>query len=249
MTQRFRVLLIMLLTATTLIAAEKNTSFQNIDDLIAKNQLTEALPLIDKGLLQNLKDLELLMRKSRIITLQGDQKQDEAGKVKSYEDAQEIANQMVKLDAQSAKGYLRRAIAKGKLILFKGILQSRSLILEVRDDATTVLGLASASTYEKALANYILGRAHLKLAAKPKALRLPLGLAWASKSKGGEFLKTAYELSPHSISFNFDYALWLKDNDNLSLAKSILTKMDTLDIYDPADVDHKKAAKDQLSKL
>jgi hypothetical protein len=230
---------------------QKNTAddLKKIDAHIAKNELKVAMPMVEQGLTESPKDLEILMRKARIITLLGDQTKNEQSKIKSYEEAQAIANQMVKIDSKSAKGYLRRAIAKGKLILFKGVLESRSLVLELKSDTNKVLSLKSASPYELALAKYLLGRAHLKLSNTPRAIRMPLGLAWASKDEGGKFLKTAVQLSPNSIPFNLDYAIYLKDNGDVAQAKKLLANIASLEIYDPADPDHKETAKKLLAEM
>lgn len=250
MIQRFftSIIVYCLLASSALAEAPQGQSLEKLDNLIASNQLSVALPIIEKDLTKSPNDLELLMRKARIVTLQGDQTSNEKNKIKSYESAKAIGDQMVKIDSKSPKGYLRRAIAKGKLILFKGVLESRSLVLELRSDAKKALKLKSASSYEKALASYLLGRAHLKLADKPRAIRIPLGLGWANKSKGGDFLKEAFELSPNSIPFNLDYAIWLNENGDKTKAKKILTKIATLDVYDPADPEHKATAKKLLGE-
>lgn len=241
---------IFLFKVSILFAADlKNQPLTTIDDHIAKNELKKALPLVENGLSVSSNDLELLLRKARILTLLGDQTTEEKNKIQSYEEALKISEQMIKQDPLSAKGYLRRAIANGKLILFKGVLESRKLVLDLQSDTKKVLSLKSASSYEKALANYLLGRAHLKLSATPKAVRMPLGLAWANKTEGGNLLKTAFELNPSSIPFSLDYAIWLKDNGDLTQAKKILNSIGSLEIYDPADTEHKNTAKKLLSEI
>jgi tetratricopeptide (TPR) repeat protein len=223
--------------------------YDKIDNMIAQNNLHQAMPLIEKEIKKSPSDLELYVRKARVVTLKGDQSKNSKEKVKSYEEALELSNKMIKLDPKSAKGYLRRAVAKGKLILFKGILESRSLVLELRADAKKAIKLPSASTYEKALGNYLLGKAHLKLAEKPRALRMPLGLAWASTSKGGQFLKTAVELAPNSIPFTLDYGIWLKDQGKKAQAVTFLKKIEDLEVYDPADPGHKATANKLLASM
>jgi hypothetical protein len=230
-------------------ADTKAPQFKNIDQLIAQNKLDQVLPQIEKDLSEAPQNLEWLMRKSRVITLLGDQAKKDADKIKHYEEGQKIADNMISINPQSAKGYLRRAVAKGKLILFKGALESRSNILELKSDAEKVLALDGASTYEKGLANYLLARVHLKLADTPKAIRLPLGLAWANKAEGGRLLKTAVELSPQSIPFNLDYAIWLKENGDIETSKQRLVAIEKLDIYDPADIEHKSTAQKILREL
>ena len=219
------------------------------DELIAQNKLVEAEKLVDQVLSGNPTDLESLTRKSRLIALKADQMEDKDKKVALYEEAEKIASKVVENHPKSAKGYLRRAAASGKLALFKGILESRTLILAVKDDASKALEQSSATDYEKALASYILGRAHLKLAEKPRVMRIPLGLGWASKKEGSKLLQKAAELAPESIPFNLDYAKWLIDNDKKSKAKGILEKIAGLKVIDPADPKHQEEAKKLLSEL
>lgn len=249
MFQRIFIVCVMALFTFTSVLAVGNESFKKIDELIAKNQLSDAMNKISEGLKANPKEIELLARKSRLLTLMGDQKSDEKAKVSSYEEAEKVANEIISINDKAAKGYLRRAVAKGKLILYKGILQSRSLVLELRKDARKGLELSGSDAYDKALGNYLLGRAHLKLAKKPRALRLPLGLGWASKKKGGEFLKKAAEIYPNSISFNLSYAEYERDNGDIAKAKAIFEKIGTLAVFDPADPGHKETAKKALADL
>jgi tetratricopeptide (TPR) repeat protein len=238
-----------LILSTVVNTSVRADSFKGINDLIAQNKLVEALAQTKKGFSQSPKEVEFLASQSRIVALQGDQEKNEESKVKLYEEAERIASQAVKLNPNSAKGYIRRAVAKGKLGLFKGILESRTLVLEVRADAKKTLELTTDSDYERALANYLLGRVHINLAKKPKVIRLPLGLGWASKSKGAKFLKTAAALAPNSIPFNLNYAIWLKDNGDKPAAKALLEKIATLKVYDPADPEHKSNAKKLLSEI
>jgi hypothetical protein len=241
--------------AQTKAAAEKEAkpssalSTTEIDKMIAENKIGDAMTAIDKALEAEPKNLDMLARQSRILTLQGNQAKKDEEKVRLYEKAQKVATQAIKADSKSAQGYLRRAIAKGKLILYKGILESRTLVLELRADTQKVLKLKNTSDYEKGLANYLLGKTHIKLAEKPKALRLPLGLAWASEEEGQMHLKKAYELKPTSIPFVLDYALVLRDKGEKAEAIKLLESIEPLEIYDPADVEHKATAKKTLAKL
>lgn len=220
-----------------------------IDGLIAQNKLAEALKSIEAGLAKNAKSVELLARKSRVTALKADGVNSEEEKVKLYEEAEKIASQAVAANPNEAEGYLRRAAAKGKLGLYKGILESRSLVLDVRKDANKAIELAPAGSYNKALASYILGRVHLKLAEKPKVMRIPLGLGWASKNKGAELLKQAITMAPQSIPFHLDYAKWLIASDKKGEAKAVLNKIGTFPIFDPPDIGHKATAKKLLSEL
>ena len=229
-------------------AASANPTYKNIDGLISQSKLDEAITAADKALKSSPKDVEVIARKARATALKADNVSDEDEKVKILENSQKIAEMAIEANPKSAKGYLRRAVAKGKLILFKGILESRSLVLELKADCEKALELA-ATDYETALGNYMLGRSHLKLADKPRVLRIPIGLGWASKKTGGEHLKKAYELSPTSISFNIAYAEYLIDQGDKGQAKKILTGIESIPVFDPTDVGHKKRAKELLAGL
>lgn len=220
-----------------------------IDSLIAQNKLAEAIKSIDGGLSKSPKSVELLARKSRVTALKGDQEPNEDKKVKLYEQAEKIATQAIEANPNEAEGYLRRAAAKGKLGLYKGILESRSLVLELKKDVEKAIELAPAGSYNKALGSYILGRVHLKLAKKPKVMRIPLGLGWASKKKGAELLKEAVSLARQSIPFHLDYAELLIESGNKDEARKILEKIASFPVFDPPDVEHKKTAKKLLSEL
>lgn len=222
---------------------------KKILDYISNNNLSQAMELIEQGLKKSATDVSHMELKSRVQTLMGDKVKDEDKKVEFYEKAQDTASKLIEVHPKSAKGYNRRAVAKGKQILFKGILQSRALVLELREDAKKTLSLSGVSNYDKALANYLLGRAHIKLAKKPRALRMPLGLAWASNKKGGEFLKKAVELSPDIVSFNLSYSEYLIDKEKTSEAKVLLEKIKSLKNNDPADAERKAKAIELLKNL
>ncbi|MCR9205152.1 MAG: hypothetical protein NXH75_11270 [Halobacteriovoraceae bacterium] len=227
----------------------QSSEAKSIDNLIAQNKLGDALKTIEVGLSKNPKSVELLARKSRVTALKADGVDSEEEKIKLYEEAEKIASQAVTANANEAEGYLRRAAAKGKLGLYKGILESRSLVLDVRKDAKKAIELAPSDSYNKALASYILGRVHIKLAKKPRVMRIPLGLGWASKKKGRKFLKESIAMAPQSIPFHLDYAKLLIEDDNKSEAKTILQKIANFPVFDPPDIGHKETAKKLLSEL
>ena len=173
-----------------------------VDDWIAENQLKIALEKVEKQLSSVKESSEWKVRKSRILSLMGDAKSLEEEKIDLYQKAQAVATAAIESDPENAGGYLRRAVAAGKLALYQGILQSRALVIQVKNDATNALELKSISSYRKALAHYLLGKVHLKLAEKPKALRIPLGLGWASKEKGEAYIEKAATRAPQSIPFS-----------------------------------------------
>ena len=89
----------------------------------------------------------------------------------------------------------------------------------------------------------------MKVAEKPKAIRLPLGLGWASKKKGADHLKKAYSLSPNSVPISLDHAKVLVDAGEKDTAKTILTGIADLKDNDPGDKALKAEAANLLSTL
>ncbi len=229
--------------------ANNSDLINSIDKMIAENQIDSALEKVNDQLEKDQTDIDLLTRQTRLITLKGNQSIEKKNKIRFYEESIHMTDEMVKRYPNSANGYLRRAIAKGKLALHKGIFSSRSLVLALKEDTKKVLTLNESTDYQKALASYILGKAHKKISKKPKFLRAPLGLAWANKSEGEKLIASAYKLSPSSINIAFEYALQLKENNKKNEAKALLLKIDSLKVYDPSDVDLKQQAKEQLNTL
>jgi predicted Zn-dependent protease len=245
-----RIVIVCLLTAFLTSQAFANTeALTEIDNLIATNDLAAAETKLNEQLKANSEAPLLLVRKSRIMSLKGDAASSEEQKVKLFEEAKSVAQKIIDKHPKVAGGYLRSAVSSGKLALYKGILSSRSLILEVKKLATKVVELDDKSKYEEALANYLLGRAHIKVAEKPKAMRLPLGLGWADKKKGAKHLEKAAKLAPDSIPFVLSYAESLIENGKKDEAKKLLEGIKDMKVRDPADPGHQRAAEKLLSSL
>jgi len=221
----------------------------SIDQMIAVNQIDSALEKVNDLLEKDQTNIGLLTRQTRLITLKGNQSLEKKDKIRFYEESIHMTDEMVKRYPKSANGYLRRAIAKGKLALHKGVFSSRSLVLALKEDTQKVLTLDTSTDYQKALASYILGKAHKKISKKPKFVRAPLGLAWANKSEGEALIASAYKLSPNSINIAYEYAQQLKDTSKKDEAKNVLLKIKSLKIYDPSDVELKKDAQNLLNTL
>jgi len=158
--------------------------------------------------------------------------------------ALEYADKTIQAAPSHPQGHLRRAIALGKIALFKGVFKSISLVKQVKSSVDKTLALAP----NEPVGHYVLARTHAKLCEKPKFARSLLGLGWADEALAEkEFLK-AIQLDTTYIMFRFDYALFLQEQDRFADAKVQLNKLLELPIRDEDDAAKKKDAKSLLLK-
>lgn len=163
---------------------------------------------------------DVLYRMARLHVLLGNDERNEQQQLALYEKALDYGNRAVAANAKGMGGYVYRAAANGKIALFKGIFSVADVVARVRDDASQAIRLNNDTPKMLAAAHYILGRAHLNLAKKPKLFRSPLGLGWGSIDEAFRNLKRARELRPGFIMFELEYANCLAemDDDNGAIA-------------------------------
>ncbi len=163
---------------------------------------------------------DVLYRMARLHVLLGNDERNEQQQLAMYEKALEYGNRAVAANAKGMGGYVYRAAANGKIALFKGIFSVADVVARVRDDAAQAIRLSNDTPNMLAAAHYILGRAHLNLAKKPKLFRSPLGLGWGSIDEAFRNLRRARELRPGFIMFELEYANCLAemDDDNGAIA-------------------------------
>jgi len=142
-----------------------------------------------------------------------------------YEIALDYANRAIKLAPDKSVTYLRRAIANGRIALFKGVFSVIGIVNSVRDDLEKAIKLGNGGKEIQATAHYVLGRTHAKVCEKAYLIRLPLGLGWGDVDEAGdEFLK-AIELRPNYRMFYLDLAKLLIDNEEYEMARDYLTRL------------------------
>lgn len=159
-----------------------------------------------------------------------------------YNAALDYAEKTIKAAPSHPQGHLRKAIALGKIALFKGVFQSISIVKQVKESLDKTLSLDAKDP----VAHYVLGRTHAKLCEKPKLARKLLGLDWADEAIGEKEFQKAIELDPTYIMFRYDYALFLFDLKKDSLARVQLNKILELPIRDEDDSAKKADAKSLL---
>jgi tetratricopeptide (TPR) repeat protein len=220
-----------------------------IDQAFLELNPEKALELTESALKYQPNNPEVLWRHSRALVSTAEGLQNKEAKLAAYEQARNFAENVISAQPNLMGGYIRRAIACGKIALFKGVLETRELVTQMKNDAEKAISLNSGTPYDLALAHYLLGRVHLKLSETPKLVRLPLQLAWGNLQDAEKHLAKAVSLHPESPGFNIDYAAALIKLGNKAEAKTILTKAVTLKALDVSDIEKIEEAKALLKSL
>ncbi len=185
---------------------------------------------------------DVLYRMARLHVLLGNEERNEQQQLAQYEKALDYGNRAVASNSKGMGGYVYRAAANGKIALFKGIFSVADVVARVRDDASQAIRLSNDTPKMLAAAHYILGRAHLNLAKKPKIFRAPLGLGWGSIDEALRNLKRARELRPGFIMFELEYANCLAEMDDDSGAIAHARTIAGMRNQEPGDPQRKQDA-------
>lgn len=169
--------------------------------------------------------------------------------LKMYNIALEYANKAINTNADGTMGYLRRAIANGKIALFKGVFTVIGLVKDVRRDLEKAIQLNNADTHQLAVSHYVLGRTHAKVCEKPYLLHLPLGLGWGDREVAASEYEKAIELDPSFIMFRLDAARNYVEQENYQQAKEHLYKIPYFSKNDEDDDKCKTEAAELLNEI
>ena len=241
-------LLHLVLLPISLFGQDVKALCEKSDEMLSARNLSEAKKAIEEAYKLAPKDYDVLCRYSRVLVLFGDE-QKESEQEKIYLRALDLAEEAVALNPKHALGYVRRAAARGKVALFKGVLSVAGMVKATRDDAEKAIQLNNAGELVLASAHYILGRAHLKLTEQPKVVRKPLGLDWGNLDDALLNLKKATELRKGYIMFHLDYARALAKKKQTDEAKKELTAISQLQPTEFGDEARKQEAFALLSEL
>jgi len=162
-----------------------------------------------------------------------------------YQKAFDYADKAVNAKPDSTIGYVRRAIANGRVALFKGVWSAIDFVKQVKADCEKAIALDP----NNAAAYYILGRTHAKLCEKPKMIRWPLGLGWANMEESLKYYDKSISLRPTFILYRLDAARAYNEEDNIAKAKELLISISALPKQDEDDEQYKKEAKELLEQL
>ena len=221
---------------------------QSVDELIKEgdnysmkefnNQ--KALEVLLKAEKLDADNPEILWRISRSYVdiaehMPGSSDEQKDAQLVKYQVALDYAEKAVKAAPNSSVVYLRRAIAKGRIALFKGVFKVIGLVNDVRKDCEKAIKLGNGGNEIQASSHYVLGRTHAKVCEKPYLVRLPLGLGWGDMDVSFAEFKKAIELRPDFRMYHLDYAKALIEEDEYQKAKEELYKLSYIKVADEDD--------------
>ncbi len=157
----------------------------------------------------------------RMPTSTGEQ---EDAQLAVFQKALDYADKSVKQKPDLSAGFLRRAIANGKIALFKGVFSVAGVVNSVRADVEKAIQLGNGGNFIQGVAHYVLGRTHAKTSEKWKPARSILGLGWADNEIALTEYKKAIEIYPGYMMFYVDYANSLIREDDYKTAREMLNK-------------------------
>ncbi|MCX7876765.1 MAG: hypothetical protein N2321_11470 [Melioribacteraceae bacterium] len=173
----------------------------------------------------------------------------EQAQLKMYETALDYANKAINVDGTKSARYLRRAIANGKIALFKGVFSVAGVVNSVKADAEKAIQLGNGGNFVQGVAHYVLARTHAKTSEKWKPARSVLGLGWADNQIALKEFKKAIEIYPGYLMFYVDYANSLIREDEFDLAKQMLNKALTCQFQHQDDEKRLAEAKQLLNDI
>lgn len=162
-----------------------------------------------------------------------------------YQKALDYANRAVTAHPTLAQGYLRRAIANGRVALFKGVWESLDLVKSVKADTEKAIELDPADP----TAHYILGRTHAKVSEKPGIVRWPLGLSWASFEESVQHYEQAISLRPDFVMYRLDAARAYVELDEYDKARKHLQAIPAIPDNDEDDPKFRMEAKELAAQI
>jgi len=245
-----------LVVVISLSAAVPDSS--KVDKLIAQgNECSEktfenqkAIQAFEAALAIEPNNYEALWRLSRSLIDFGEHlpagtDQEKAKQLQTYEKSLEVANKAIAANANGSMGYTRRAIANGRIALFKGVWESPSLVKQAKADCEKALAL----DVNNAAAYYVLGRTHMKVSEKPRIVRWPLGLGWANLDESVKNFEKSIVIRPEFIMYRLDCARAYVELDEFGKARTHLTAIATLPTQDEDDAQFRKEAQELLDKI
>lgn len=242
-------MVIITIGTAALIAADSQQACQQFDDQVERLDVSGAASTLKAAFSTAPSDYEVLYRMARLHVLLGNDEPNKDKQLALYEKAVDFGNKAIAANGKGMGGYVYRAAANGKIALFKGIFSVSDVVAKVRDDAWYAIKLGNGAPNMMAAAHYILGRAHLSLAAKPKLFRSPLGLGWGNVDEAYTHLKKARELRPGFVMYELEYAKCLAEMDKEQDALTVARKISGLKNIEPGDAQRKNEAKDLIADL
>lgn len=214
-------------------AQSVNQLVEECDKYYAQFNNEKALDVLLKAEKMEPDNWEVVWRLSRTYVDIGDKmpastSAQEDAQIATYQKALEYAEKSIKLDGSKSVSFLRRAIANGKIALFKGVFTVAGVVNSVRADVEKAIQLNNGGNFVQGVSHYVLGRTHAKTSEKWKPARAVLGLGWADNEIAIKEFKKAIELYPNYVMFYVDYANSLVREDEYKTAREMLNKALTI---------------------
>lgn len=242
---------ILLIFYATTFAQNVTDLINKADDYYEKFDNTSVLKTLEQAEKVSPDNYEVLWRLSRayvdIAEHMKSNKNDD--QLKIYEKALDYANRAIKLAPDKSITYLRRAIANGKIALFKGVFSVGKIVESVKDDCEKAIKLGNGGNEVQATAHYVLARTHAKLLEKSWLARKVVGLSWADYDTAINNFKQAISLRPNFVMFYVDYAIALISEDNYKEAREQLNKALNSPVQHIDDNLRKEEAKKLLNEI
>ena len=174
---------------------------------------------------------------------------EEDAQLAKYQTAFDYADKAVKLAPTQSITYLRRAIANGKIALFKGVFSVAGVVNKVRDDCEKAIKLGNGGNYFQSLAHYVLARTHAKVSEKWAPARSVLGLGWADIDTAIVEYNRAIKLRPNFRMFYLDLAKAYIREDEYPQAREALQSVIDSPKIDQSDDDNLAEAKNLMEAI
>lgn len=229
--------------AEILLAQGNNFAERTFENKKALQAYTAALALDPNN-------CEILWRISRVYVDIGEHlpattEQEKNRQLATYVKAHEFATKAIVANPKSSMSYARRAIASGRIALFKGVWESLDLVKQAKADLDKAIELDATNSG----AYYVLGRTHMKVSEKPLILRWPLGLGWATKEGAIQNFEKAISLRPDFIMYRLDCARAYIEQEEYEKARTHLNAVLTIRMIDEDDNNFRKEATELLEKI
>ncbi len=223
------IFLVSIIATTNLLAQSVDKLIDEVDNYYKQFNNEKALEVAKKAEKTDPDNFEVIWRISRAYVdiaekMPSSTSQQEDAQLAVYQKALEYADKAIKINPSSSIGYLRRAIANGKIALFKGVFSVAGVVNSVRADVEKSIQLNTGGNFTQAVAHYVLGRTHAKISEKWKPARSVLGLGWADNEIAIAEFKKAIALYPTYVMFYVDYANSLIREDEYKIAREMLNK-------------------------
>jgi tetratricopeptide (TPR) repeat protein len=226
-----------------LIAEGDNFSEKTFENQKALDKYNEALSLSPN-------DYEILWRLSRTYVdigehLPNNTDAEKDKQLEFYEKSVDFAQKAIAANPNGAMGYTRKAIANGRIALFKGPFKAPGLVKQTKADCEKAISLNPL----EATAYYVLGRAHAKVMERPGFVRWAAGLGWANIDDAIKNYEKSIELRPNFIMYRLDCARAYVEKDEYGKAREHLMKIASLPKEDEDDDVFRKEALELLNKI